>query len=39
MDAYGDCVDKDDLCGRVDHPMSYYARRVEAADPADGAEN
>ncbi|MFC6952411.1 DNA primase large subunit PriL [Halorubellus litoreus] len=31
MDAYGDCVNKDDLCADVQHPLSYYEARVESA--------
>jgi DNA primase large subunit len=29
MQAYGDCVNKDDLCAEIVHPLSYYARRTE----------
>lgn len=29
MDDLGLCVDKDDLCERIDHPLDYYAERVE----------
>ena len=32
MAAYGDCVNKDQLCERIDHPLQYYDRRL--ADPA-----
>jgi DNA primase large subunit len=31
MDAYGDCVNKDDLCDDVQHPLSYYETRVDSA--------
>lgn len=39
MQAYGTCVDpeeRDDLCAEIDHPLNYYARRVDGAGP--GAE-
>jgi DNA primase large subunit len=29
MDEYGDCVDKDDLCETIRHPLSYYEERLE----------
>ena len=29
MDEYGDCVDKDELCETIRHPLSYYERRIE----------
>jgi len=32
MQSYGDCVNKDDLCERISHPMAYYERRLEDAD-------
>lgn len=32
MDAYGDCVNRDDLCAEIQHPLSYYETRVESAD-------
>jgi len=36
MDALGDCVDKDDRCGTIDHPLSYYrAALADAEDPPD----
>ena len=28
MDEYGDCVDKDDLCETIRHPLSYYEKRL-----------
>ncbi|NHN43565.1 DNA primase large subunit PriL [Halorubellus sp. JP-L1] len=31
MDAYGDCVNKDDLCAEVAHPTGYYEARVDAS--------
>lgn len=33
MDAYGDCVNTDDVCERVPTPLAYYERRLEDADP------
>lgn len=36
MVAYGDCVNKDELCLAIDHPLEYYERRLDAAeDPTD----
>ncbi|SEQ72432.1 DNA primase regulatory subunit PriL [Natrinema salaciae] len=32
MQSYGDCVNKDDLCERIPHPMAYYERRIDDAD-------
>jgi len=32
--AYGDCVNRDALCERVGHPLEYYRRRLDGADPA-----
>lgn len=29
MQAYGDCVNRDDLCTRIDHPLEYYAARLD----------
>jgi DNA primase large subunit len=31
MQAYGDCVNRDELCERITHPLSYYGRAVESA--------
>ena len=31
MQAYDDCVNQDDLCAEIAHPLSYYERRVEAS--------
>lgn len=28
MVAYGDCVNQDDLCARIEHPLEYYAERL-----------
>ncbi|WP_255193549.1 DNA primase regulatory subunit PriL [Natronobeatus ordinarius] len=35
MQSYGDCVNKDDLCERIPHPMAYYERRLDDADDDD----
>ena len=32
MQSYGDCVNMDDLCERISHPMAYYERRLDDAD-------
>lgn len=32
MQSYGDCVNKDDLCERIPHPMAYYENRIDEAD-------
>ncbi|AKH98535.1 DNA primase regulatory subunit PriL [Halanaeroarchaeum sulfurireducens] len=32
MQAYGDCVNPDDLCDAVSHPLSYYEAKLEDAD-------
>lgn len=32
MDAYGDCVNKDDRCETVSHPMTYYGSALADAD-------
>ncbi|UTF53901.1 DNA primase regulatory subunit PriL [Natronosalvus rutilus] len=32
MQSYGDCVNKDDLCERIPHPMAYYEHRIDDAD-------
>jgi DNA primase large subunit len=31
MDEYGDCVDKDEVCETIQHPLSYYETRLESA--------
>jgi DNA primase large subunit len=33
MVAYGDCVNTDDLCERVPHPLEYYERRLAGERP------
>ncbi|MFC6719566.1 DNA primase regulatory subunit PriL [Natrialbaceae archaeon GCM10025810] len=35
MQSYGDCVNKDDLCERIPHPMAYYEERLDDADDDD----
>ncbi|WP_255169170.1 DNA primase regulatory subunit PriL [Natrononativus amylolyticus] len=35
MQSYGDCVNKDDLCERIPHPMAYYENRLDDADEDD----
>jgi DNA primase large subunit len=32
MQSYGDCVNMDDLCERISHPMGYYERKLDDAD-------
>ncbi|WP_136600661.1 DNA primase large subunit PriL [Salinigranum halophilum] len=32
MQAYGDCVNRDDRCERITHPLSYYKTAIEAND-------
>ena len=34
MDEYGDCVDQDETCETIRHPLSYYERRI-ARTPED----
>ena len=29
MAEYGDCVDRDDLCETIPHPLSYYKAKLE----------
>ena len=35
MQSYGDCVNKDDLCDRISHPLGYYEKRLESTDEDD----
>jgi len=35
MEAYGDCVNKDQLCARIAHPLEYYEKRLGGADAGD----
>jgi len=32
MQSYGDCVNMDDLCETIAHPMAYYERTLDDAD-------
>jgi len=32
MVSYGDCVNKDDLCERISHPMAYYEKKIDDAE-------
>jgi DNA primase large subunit len=32
MKAYGDCVNPDDLCDNIAHPLSYYEVKLDDAD-------
>ncbi|MFB6133020.1 MAG: DNA primase regulatory subunit PriL [Halanaeroarchaeum sp.] len=32
MKAYGDCVNPDDLCDAISHPLSYYEVKLDDAD-------
>jgi len=38
MDAYGDCVNKDDLCAEIAHPLSYYEQRLDDGEYDDWRE-
>jgi DNA primase large subunit len=39
MQAYGDCVDPDDRCETISHPLSYYTDAVaDAGDVRDWRE-
>jgi DNA primase large subunit len=38
MQAFDLCVDRDDLCAEIGHPVSYYAERVEREGVAEAAE-
>jgi len=35
MKAYGDCVNPDDLCDAIAHPLSYYEVKLDDADEDD----
>ncbi|MFB6152878.1 MAG: DNA primase regulatory subunit PriL [Halodesulfurarchaeum sp.] len=35
MKAYGDCVNPDDLCDSISHPLSYYEVKLDDADEDD----
>ncbi len=32
MQSYGDCVNMDDLCEKIAHPMAYYEAKLDDAD-------
>jgi DNA primase large subunit len=32
MDAYGDCVDTDERCATISHPLAYYADALDEAE-------
>ena len=32
MQSYGDCVNMDDLCERISHPMAYYEQKIDDAE-------
>ncbi|MFB6202547.1 MAG: DNA primase regulatory subunit PriL [Halorhabdus sp.] len=32
MQSYGDCVNMDDLCEQISHPLSYYEAKLDDAD-------
>ncbi|MXR51547.1 DNA primase regulatory subunit PriL [Halovenus sp. WSH3] len=32
MQSYGDCVNKDDLCEQISHPLAYYEAKLDDAD-------
>ena len=38
MQAYGDCVNQDDLCAEIAHPLSYYEHRTRDAGDEAGAD-
>jgi len=38
MQATGDCVNRDALCGEISHPLGYYDRRLDGERPADLAD-
>jgi DNA primase large subunit len=35
MKSYGDCVNMDDLCDAISHPLSYYEVKLDDADEDD----
>ena len=35
MQSYGDCVNMDDRCETISHPMAYYEKALEEADEDD----
>ncbi|MFB6224476.1 MAG: DNA primase regulatory subunit PriL [Haloarcula sp.] len=32
MQSYGDCVNMDDLCEQISHPMGYYEQKLDDSD-------
>jgi len=32
MQSYGDCVNMDDLCETISHPMAYYEKQIDDTD-------
>lgn len=32
MQSYGDCVNMDDLCEQISHPLGYYEKQLDNAD-------
>jgi DNA primase large subunit len=32
MQSYGDCVNMDDLCETISHPMAYYEKKIDDTD-------
>ena len=42
MQAYGDCVNRDDVCATISHPLAYYETRLSGsnggAEAAEGAD-
>ena len=32
MQSYGDCVNKDNLCEQISHPLAYYEAKLDGAD-------
>lgn len=32
MQSYGDCVNMDDLCETISHPLGYYEKKLDTAD-------
>lgn len=35
MQSYGDCINKDDRCETISHPLAYYERALDDADEDD----
>jgi DNA primase large subunit len=35
MQSYGDCVNMDDLCEQISHPMAYYEAKLDDSDEDD----